>query len=123
VLTACLPPAFEVVRFADVDFADPDPEASVFVVVDFAAVVDLAVVMDLADVVDFAAIVDLAAEVGFNAVDLAAYLRGAVDLTEVDFFATVDLAAGGAVDDWAITAKAANRATEIELAIGRKDPV
>ena len=102
-------PDFDGVRFAAVDLADPDVVATVLAVVDLAAVVDFA-------------IVDLAA------VDFAVEGRGPVDLAVVDFLAPVDLvavdfAAGGAVVDWATTAKAASRATEMELAIARKDPV
>ena len=119
-------PDFEATRLAAVDLPDPDPAATVFAVVDL-AVVDLTVVdfetVDLADDADFSA-------VDFSAVDFAADGRGAVDLAVVvDFLALlvdllpVDLAAGGPVVDWAITAKAANRATGMELAISRKDPV
>jgi hypothetical protein len=115
-----LEPDFDGVRFAAVDLADPDPAATVLAVVDLAVVVDFASV-DLATV-DLAAVVDLVT------VDFAVEGRGPVDLAVVDFLAPVDLvavdfAAGGAVVDWAPTAKAANRATEMELAIARKDPV
>jgi hypothetical protein len=108
-----LTPVFEAVRLAAVDFPAAVLAVAALAVADFASV-DLAVV-DVASV-DFAA-VDLAAG-GLADVDLAA-----VDF--VDCFALValvlDCVAGGCAG--ANTAKAANRATGMEIANARKDPV
>jgi hypothetical protein len=107
------------------------------------AVVDLAVV--LLPIVDLAAVVlagvvlatmvlagVVLATVDLAAVDLAAGGLADVDLAAadfVDFFALVALVEGVTVDCLVVdcaganTAKAANRATGMEIAIARKDPV
>ena len=81
-----------------------DLTAAALVVVDLAAV-------DLADVVDFTA-------AGLAGVDVA-------PLDLVDFFTLVALGSDCAIMDGigATTAKAANRATGMEIASARKDPV
>jgi uncharacterized protein YjbI with pentapeptide repeats len=108
-----LAPVFEAVRFAAVDVA------AAFLAVVVLADADLAgVVLAVADLagVDLVA-VDLAVG-GLAEVDL-----GAADL--VDLFALVALAADCVVVDCAgaNAARAANRATGMEVAIARKDPV
>jgi uncharacterized protein YjbI with pentapeptide repeats len=128
-----LAPVFEAVRFAAVDEAD-----AVLAVVELAAVVFAGADLASADLarVDLAAVelggadlvaVDLAAR-GCANVDLAAVDLAAVDLRAldfVDFFALVALVGDGVVVDCAgaNAAKAANRATGMEIEMGRKDPV
>ncbi len=114
-------PVFEVVRFAAVGAVDPVLAVVDLVIVVLAGVVLAAVVLTAVDLdtevfatVDLAA-VDLAAG-GLTDVDLAADLA--------DFFALVALAGDVVVDcAGANTAKAAIRATGMEIAIARKDPV
>jgi hypothetical protein len=115
-MALCLEPVFEAIRFAAVVFAEVGVATTVLAVEDLA--VDLTVAdlpaVDLANVVDFAAGGLVEVDLAGDFVDFAALGVEVVALV-VDCL-VVDCAGAN-------TAKAADRATGMEIANARKDPV